>query len=293
MPTFVLSSSRMRRPLVLASLAFLLSTSASAENEVKDNSFLVEEAYNQDAGVVQHVTGAVLSGDRDAKDARLLGLTLAQEWPIFSERHQLSWELPWSGSYLAKGPEWEPCCTGIDDVEISYRYALLLEDPELPALAPRISLLLPTGDEQRGHSTGEIGFGFAVPVSKELGKIAIHANAGIEWTPGVSPELPAGVRGRERDLVELSLGGSTIFVGHPRVQPLVEVVTIWGEEIEDTGLVRRTRETLVSPGVRWGAPVSGGMLVLGAAAPIGIGEDAPPWSALLYVSFEHAFRKQP
>ncbi len=276
----------MRRLLPLVPLLF--PATALGENEVKDNSFLLEEAYNQEAGVVQHIAGAVLTGDGDA---RSLEVKVTQEWPLGSERHQLSYELPWSATYVVKGAEWEPCCTGIDDVRVNYRYALLMEDPELPAMTPRFTVILPTGDEKAGHSTGEFGLGAGVPISKEIGPFAMHANAFLEWTPGVTPELPAGVRGRQRDLVSVGLGGSAIFIGHPRVQPMVEVLSTWSDVVEDTGLVRRTRETFVSPGVRWGAPVGAGMLVLGAAAPIGIGEDSPPWGALLYVSFEHAFRK--
>lgn len=272
-------------------LLLLVPAAAIADDETRGSSFLLEEAYNQSPGVAQHRLRSRLSTDHQDEGARALELTVAQEWPIGSERHQLSWELPWSGEYDAKD-RWEPCCSGVDDLRINYRYALLLEDPDFPALTPRFTVIVPTGDEKTGHSNGEIGFGFGVPMSKEAGPFSLHANTAIEWTPGVSPELAIGVRARERDVIRLAMGGSAILILHPRMQPMVEVLSTWGDEIEDTGLVRRTRETFVSPGLRWGTPLGGGNVVLGFAAPIGVGEESPPWSALLYFSFEHAFRRE-
>src|SRR5262245_36764264 len=53
---------------------------------IQDNSFLIEEAYNQEAGVVQHIGSA----RRQGKD-RFLSIT--QELPLGSQAHQFSWSL--------------------------------------------------------------------------------------------------------------------------------------------------------------------------------------------------------
>jgi hypothetical protein len=57
--------------------------------EIQDNSFLVEEAYNQEFGVVQHIQ--TLQRVWDSND---WVYTFTQEWPVdASPRHQLSYTL--------------------------------------------------------------------------------------------------------------------------------------------------------------------------------------------------------
>lgn len=57
---------------------------------IEDNSFLVEEAYNQEPGEVQHVVTAAYN------DPRRRGWTFdfTQEWPVFSQDHQFSYTIP-------------------------------------------------------------------------------------------------------------------------------------------------------------------------------------------------------
>src|SRR6185369_9428280 len=58
---------------------------------IMDNSFLVEEAYNQEPGVIQHIlTGFYGINTRAGSEERGLSLTFTQEWPVFSQAHQFS-----------------------------------------------------------------------------------------------------------------------------------------------------------------------------------------------------------
>src|SRR5882672_4873652 len=62
----------------------------SSEPGIQDNSFLVEEAYNQNFGVVQHISS--FTRFFDSKD---WVYTFTQEWPVpGDERHQLSYTIP-------------------------------------------------------------------------------------------------------------------------------------------------------------------------------------------------------
>lgn len=82
---------RGRAPCALAAL--LCAASASAEEieavrHIADNSFLVEEAHDQEDGVVHNAAMFVrdrLTGDWTA--------TLTQEWPVVNEDHQFSYTL--------------------------------------------------------------------------------------------------------------------------------------------------------------------------------------------------------
>src|SRR6266513_700741 len=62
---------------------------AVSPEPIKDNSFLIEEAYNQDAGVVQHIYTFTrpLTG-------RDWAFTFTQEWPVHGMRHQVSYTVP-------------------------------------------------------------------------------------------------------------------------------------------------------------------------------------------------------
>ncbi|MGZ8391565.1 MAG: hypothetical protein ACXWWK_01855, partial [Gemmatimonadales bacterium] len=54
--------------------------------QIQDNSFLIEEAYNQESGVVQHISTFALAADGDA-----WGYGFTQEWPLGGIRHQFSY----------------------------------------------------------------------------------------------------------------------------------------------------------------------------------------------------------
>ena len=56
---------------------------------IADNSFLVEEAYNQESGVVQHVSTFSRPDGGGAWD-----FAFTQEWPFRGMRHQLSYTVP-------------------------------------------------------------------------------------------------------------------------------------------------------------------------------------------------------
>ena len=81
---------------VVAILLFLyFSVVASAQQEpievIEDNSFFIEEAYNQEPGVVQHIFQALYSsGPRQ----RGWAFTFTQEWPIYGQDHQFSYTVP-------------------------------------------------------------------------------------------------------------------------------------------------------------------------------------------------------
>src|SRR5688572_2315520 len=63
---------------------------------IMDNSFFVEEAYNQERGVVQHIFNGLYSHfDLPGSDADIYQLAFTQEWPVFSQAHQFSYTVPY------------------------------------------------------------------------------------------------------------------------------------------------------------------------------------------------------
>src|SRR5882672_12210441 len=113
-------------------------TSAPAvEPGIQDNSFLVEEAYNQNFGVVQHISS--FTRFWDSKD---WVYTFTQEWPVpGDERHQFSYTLALqhAGAFPGSG-------AGIGDVLLNYRYQLVGNGDTKLACSPRATLMFPTGE---------------------------------------------------------------------------------------------------------------------------------------------------
>jgi DtxR family Mn-dependent transcriptional regulator len=261
---------------VLFSLASALSAAAQAPAvdrsrsfEIMDNSFLVEEAFNQEAGIFQNIFGMVLGDDGWAA-----GFT--QEWPLGSQTHQLSYTLQW-----LDGGE----TVGFGDALVNYRYQALVEGPGRPAFSPRISVVLPFGDVPTGLGDGSGGLQFNLPFSKQTGDWYWHWNAGLTWLPEAEDEL-----GREENLSSPFLAGSTIYRLRPMFNLMLESVWLSQEIIEDVGTGRESLFTL-SPGARGGWDIGDHQLILGVAVPVTWVSGDADAGMFLYFSYELPFTR--
>lgn len=193
-----------RQPiLIAAACAWLVAAPARAQSgrwEIVDNSFLIEEAFNQEPGVFQNIFTWTRTGSR-TWDA-----SFTQEWPAPNLRHQLSYTIPFSS---------RDGLSGINDVLLNYRYQLLVEGGRRPAVSPRVSLILPSGRKVDRLGSGVLGVQVNVPASKQLGDLYVHANAGWTWLPGVD-RTPR-------------LGGSLIWRLTPMFNVLLEALAEIGE----------------------------------------------------------------
>ena len=235
--------------------------------KISDNSFLVEEAFNQEAGIFQNIFNGVRSGGS-------WGMTFTQEWPVVTQKHQLSYTLAWSN---ADGD------SGFGSTLINYRYQLLDEGPGRPAFSPRVSVILPTGNSDELDSTG---VQFNLPFSKQTGDIYWHWNAGLTWQPAVPSE------GGDRNIESSFLAGSAILRLHPMLHAMLETVVNFDELPTIAGTVRERAFTL-SPGMRGGWNLGDRQLILGFAVPITwSSEEDTDTAAFLYFSYELPFKKQ-
>jgi len=284
--------------LTIVAMAVVAIVSAQAQEEgpqhISDNSFLIEEAYNQEPGVVQHIFTWVPTWDFGDGELREFTFQYVMELPVGSQTHQFSFT-PIVFEHFSDDPDGAPREEegGWGDTFLNYRYQLTMDDEcgWTPAIAPRISLILPTGDEDRGLGTGEVGYQFNLPISKQLEPFAFHFNAGTTFFPDVSVELAGGGDSPGRDSNGYNLGASAIWLASYDVNFLLEFVSFWDEELDDLGNVDDTTTVLLNPGVR-GALYTGEEVqwVVGAGVPIGVSEDAPDIGLFLYMSVEHNFR---
>lgn len=220
---------------------------------IADNSFLIEEAYNQEPGVVQHISTFALGEGGD------WAYSFTQEWPFFGQRHQLSYTVP-----FARIEGFSDADIKLGDVALNYRLQLASR-PNGFAMSPRVSLLLPTGDETTGHGSGETGVQLNLPISVPLGsRVVTHYNAGVTILEGE----------------DYSLGASAILLVSPTFNLMLE------------GLWTNSEGSVLNPGMRYAINTKGGLqIVPGVAYTIGLGPNSGTNSLFLYLSFEHAFRR--
>ena len=171
-----------------------LPSEAQEVRKIQDNSFLVEEAYNQEDGVIQHIQAfQYMKGSNWA-------YSFTQEWPVPTQKHQLSYTIP----YLRlDDPE---SGTGFGDVLLNCRYQAIFKGPV--AFAPRISLVTPTGDHERGLGNGAWGLQGNLPLSLELRERWVtHWNLGATFIPGAK-----GRDGSQTDTAGFNYGASIIYL---------------------------------------------------------------------------------
>ena len=246
---------------------------------IQDNSLLLEEAYNQEPGVVQHINSFTRSRGGDWV------YTFTQEWPARGIRHQLSYSLPWQR--LADSADRRQ---GWGDVALNYRFQLLGDGDARVAVAPRLTLLLPTGDARQGRGAGAVGYQLNLPASLLLGdRVAAHPNLGMTYTPRARG--PEGVRA---DLTAYSLGQSFVWLLRPRFNLLVELAYTRGEKVAGAGRTERADSFVVNPAIRWSYDFPSGLQIVPAVGlPLGLGPSAGERSILLYLSFEHPYKRLP
>ena len=256
-------------PLHAAAQSIFPPQSPDRPVEIIDNSFLVEEAFNQGPGTFQNIV-SYQRGDRS------WDLSFTQEWPLGSEKHQLSYTL----SFAAVDG-----INGFGDAAIHYRYQVLVEDPGYPAIAPRLSVIVPTGRRDLSNS---VGLQFNLPVSKQRGDVYWHANAGVTWSPRADPR--PDIEGNERvSLLTPRLGGSAILRVRPMFNVMLEGLLAFAEFARPDGGTGREAAFTLSPGARGGWNFGSHQLIVGAAIPVTWVESTSSASLLLYFSYELPF----
>jgi hypothetical protein len=237
--------------LLTAALVLTLwpsSVSAQSSWEIVDNSFLIEEAFNQERGVFQNIVTWTRARDGSWQTM------FVQEWPAPGIRHQVSYSVPFSS---VDGAE------GFSDALLNYRYQLLHESRRQPALAPRASLVLPTGRKENGLGSGRMGLELNLPASKHFGNVYVHGNAGLRWLPDVSRQT--------------FVGASGIWQTTPMFNLILEAIG----ELHGA--------FTISPGFRRGWNIGERQIVVGLAVPLVRRNGSTDSSLLTYFSYELPF----
>jgi len=247
--------------------------------KIQDNSFLIEEAYNQEFGVVQHIQAFTRNWQTHEWQ-----YTFTQEWPIdLDPRHQLSYSIP-----ITHSADFPGSGAGIGDIALNYRYQLIGSGKTAVAFAPRVSALLPTGDSTKGRGAGGAGVQFQLPLSVVVNrKLVTHWNAGATITPAAK-----NANGDKAATHGYNLGQSFIWTLQPRLNLMLETVFFSDENVFTRDDTQRSNSIFMNPGIRWAYNLKSGMqIVPGIGVPVGVGPSTGEAGIFLYFSIEHPYRK--
>lgn len=252
-------------------------TPADKPQPIQDNSFLIEEAYNQEWGVVQHINSFIRQRNGDWV------YTFTQEWPVPGQKHQFSFTIP----VLAVDTEGRTR-RGFGGIALNYRYQLVGSGETKVAVAPRFSVVLPNGDPEKGLGDGSVGYQINLPVSVAVSDhIVTHSNAGVSFTPSAQDS-----HHDRANLTHYNLGQSVIWLAKPRFNVMLELFWFNQETVIAENRTERDHTLLLSPGIRWAHNFKNGLqIVPGIAVPLGIGPSRGERGIFLYLSFEHPFRR--
>ena len=244
---------------------------------IEDNSFFVEEAFNQEDGVVQHISTWTLFST-PSKEALY---TFTQEWPLWGFRNQFS--------YTVLHQSVNPSGTsGLGDMLVTYRYQLFTAG-DWAAVSPRFSLIVPTGNRDQGLGWGTAGFQIALPVSKRLSENFIaHMNILGTFHPGVTHVTATG-KEVKHSLTGFAFGGSVLWLAADFLNIMLELMSESSSSIDARGNVVHETGAVVSPGVRFAIDIGELQIVPGVGVPLRFREGGQDTGVFLYLSFEHPF----
>lgn len=258
----------------LFALAVLPQGHAAEAKKIQDNSFLLEEAYNQEAGVVQHIQAFTYM-----KQSNDWFYSFTQEWPFPDETHQLSYTVPFLRLNDISS------ASGVGDIALNYRYQAILKDRV--AFSPRVSLVLPTGDYKKGRGAGARGLQVNLPLSLELSdRVVTHWNLGATYTPN-----SRSINGTRANTSGTNYGASVIYLASAGFNLMLEAAGTTAQTVQPDGTRSKTRSFFINPGVRFAYDFSSGLQVVsGLSVPIGVGTSSGQSGVFLYLSLEHPFR---
>jgi hypothetical protein len=263
--------------IILPVKAQEIKTGKEYAEAIEDNSFLMEEAYNQEERVVQHISNAYYRTG-PSKD---VAFSFTQEWPMFKYKHQLSYTIPFSfidGNSIR----------GLGDMLINYRYQVTYKE-DWACFSPRLSLILPTGAYLKSLGYDVLGVQINLPVSKRISDDwVVHANAGYTLLPKarIVPNENHIIR---KTLSFYNLGGSIIWLTSANFNCMLECVENFNSDVNTNGTVERSTELIINPGIRAAINLGDLQIVPGISFPFfNSGHGTDP-GFLFYLSFEHPY----
>lgn len=252
------------------------------ELATEDNSFLIEEAFNQKTGVIQNIFNFYW----DSFKSKNMNLSFTQEIPISSVKHQLSYTL----SYTHVGDQYGNMISGLGDLYVSYR-PMVWSEEKWAMIIPRFTIILPTGSSKDGLGSGAFGGQVNLAVTKRFSrKIVSHYNAGVTYFYHYDrfEELNSKMtRTNEKNLLFKNLGASVIWYPTRHLNIMLEYLSNFTSTIEQNGLISHSHQQTINPGFRYCIDNGRMQIVPGVGLPMRLeGGKYQNTGLFFYLSFE-------
>lgn len=245
-------------------LGLLICSPALAK--IEDNSFLLEEAYNQEIGVYQFIQNYQTFG----KSGRYK-YSFQNEIPITNETQQFSYEFRYERAEDERHG-------AVNDPVINYRIQPYSKDGVM--FADRFGLIIPLGRVEKDAGNGVWGLEFMHAGSIELNdSFQTHFNIGVNYLPHAKFEDT----NNRKSITNLILGSSLVHHWKDNLNFLMEAL-YESEDQDDPQLS-------LSPGMRWSFDFEWNdtQMVHGISFPIEVLNDSTEKSVFFYFSMEPSF----
>jgi hypothetical protein len=241
---------------------------------IEDNSFLLEEAFNQEWGVYQFIQKYQTSERANGYE-----YSFENEIPLTDKTHQLSYEFAYAR------PE-TPGHGAIGDVTLNYRYQPYNKDGVL--LAERFGLILPTGRVEKNAGSGVYGFEFMQAGTIFINDLFVtHFNFGFD----VLPNAKTAGTDKRNTLAGFTGGSSIIYMHNDWVNFMFEGLLQAGQSTLPDGTITSDTSFTINPGVRFAMDLDWKetQIVPGISFPTEILNRPQEHGVLFYLSIEPTF----
>ena len=209
----------------------------------EDNSFLLQEAINQEKGVMQFISNFYFDNLRGGDFL----YSFTHEIPVSSTRHQINYTFYYH--VLQKTASAEKS-DGIGDLNIGYQF-MATGKKDWAMVVPGITLILPTGKAISGNGTGGLGGQINLAVTKRLShSIITHYNAGFTFISKADRYTSTIASGKilsfEKDIQYKNIGASVIWYQSRKFNWLLEATSYFLSDIKSDGSVTRSNHLTIN-----------------------------------------------
>jgi hypothetical protein len=253
------------------------------ELHFEDNSFLLDEAFTQEKGIMQFISAVYNSNLHDKN----LSCTFTHEIPLYHHRHQVSYSLRYNFMQPQAGSH---DTDGCGDTNIGYTYMLSGKEAWI-MIVPQLTIILPTGDPSKGLGCGGFGGRLNLTITKRLSrKLVSHYNASytiIHKADRYNEISGEHVKAFEKTLHDQDLAGSIIWYPVRKINVMLEYISNFKSQIAASGAISKIQESVINPGFRLALDLKNLQIVPGLSVPIAFTNDTQYQTGLfLYLSIE-------
>ncbi|HWA35032.1 MAG TPA: hypothetical protein VG737_12915 [Cyclobacteriaceae bacterium] len=248
----------------------------------EDNSFLLNEAINQEKGVMQYISNFYFD---NLKGGNFL-YNFSHEIPLGGERNQLSYSFSY---YFQNKDADSKGGGGFGDVNLSYHH-LLSGKKAWAMVVPTITIIIPTA--KNGYGSGGLGAQAELFVTKRVSpRVITHYNFGYTYISSadlyISTSSGSRSVGYERDLHFKKIAASAIWYPTRKFNLMLEYVSNFLTEITNTGEISASHQITLNPGLRFAIDHNNVQIVPGISAPVIFTDGKYTQTGLFfYLSFE-------